>query len=184
MEQRPRRAGAALSPELTLAAFSETIYSAMVARAAQPIAALMADPGQDPDDTAAALQWHFAPARAFCAVLPLVAALVALAFWDALALAGLPRSARAQIAAAAIAAACFAWYGPFVVNADMRAGASTLPLPAPLTVTVVEVAPLFHAAGEAVRTGLLGHFGFGSENASIRDADVGIPSLDRWLRPA
>jgi hypothetical protein len=65
-----------------------------------------------------------------------------LAFWDILPLVGLPRSVRAPAAAAAIAVACFAWYRPFVISAGVRAGANILPLPAPLTVTVMEVAPI------------------------------------------
>jgi hypothetical protein len=173
--------GAALSPELTLADFSQRVYSAMVARLAQPIAALISDPGQDPEAMVAVLEWHFAPARAFCAVLLLVAALGALAFSDILALAGLPRSVRAPVAAVAVAAVCFAWYGPFVVNADVRAGASLLPLPAPLTVTVMEVAPIVHGIGEAVRNSVLNQFGFGWKDADEREAGLGFAPLDRLL---
>ena len=175
--------GEALSPEFDLNQFRETVYSAMVDRAALPIITLLSDPDRDPGDTIAALEWHFVPALAFCSALLLVAAVGVVAVWDVLALAGLSRSVRAQVAAGAIVAACFGWFGPWVVDPSVRAGAGTIPLPAPLTVMAVEAAPIFHAAGDSVRRHVLGGFGFGFGDVRSRDTDIGITETRPSVEP-
>ncbi|HME21509.1 MAG TPA: hypothetical protein VKI44_09235 [Acetobacteraceae bacterium] len=176
--------GAALSPELDLNEFSETVYLAMVDRAAQPLITLLSDPDRDSGDAVAALERHVVPAFAFCSALLLVAVVGVIVVWDVLAVAGLSRSVRAQVAAGAIVVACFGWFGPWVVDPSMRAVASTIPLPAPLTVMVVEAAPIFHAAGDSVRRHVLGGFGFGFADVRSRGTDIGITRLDHLLSPA
>ena len=176
--------GVALSPNLKLPEFRETVYSVMVARASQPIAALMADPDQDRETSVAIAAWHFVPARAFCSLLLVIAALVPFALWDVLALAGISRPVRFQLAALVVIAGFFVWYGPFVINSDLRAGASTVPMPAPLTVAAMKAAPMIHDAGNAIRNGVLGGFGFGCDLGDLRNGRVGIPAIDQLLKPA